>query len=187
MVPWVSLQVMEQGGRREQARKRWAMGAPPPLPIRERESQPASPTIAGNDGFPCMSRGPDKSSSCRGNMGKRRRPRPIIHHASIEAAGFGGPRRSALDPLALPRSQARARLGPGGYYRRPGNGGPQTCLPANRGVAEPAGRTAHLHQQSIQDPREADDARLPLEWPSQAGSRGAEISRRGKPHEALVM
>ena len=36
-------------------------------------------------------------------------------------------------------------------------------------------------------PREADDGSPPQEWPSQAGSRGAEISRRGKPHEALVM
>ena len=35
-------------------------------------------------------------------------------------------------------------------------------------------------------PREADDARPPQEWPSQAGSRGVEISRWGKPHEALV-
>ena len=45
---------------------------------------------------------------------------------------------------------------------------------------------AHHHQQGIQDPREADDARPPQERPSQAGSRGAEISRRGKPHEALM-
>ena len=35
-------------------------------------------------------------------------------------------------------------------------------------------------------PREADDTRPPQEWPSQAGSRGAEISRRGKPHEAFL-
>ena len=40
--------------------------------------------------------------------------------------------------------------------------------------------TSHLHQQGIQAPREADDARPPWEWPSQAGSRGAEISRQGK-------
>ena len=40
------------------------------------------------------------------------------------------------------------------FCRRSGNGGPQTCLPAVRSVAEPAGRTAHLHQQSIQDPCE---------------------------------
>ena len=34
------------------------------------------------------------------------------------------------------------------------NGGPHTCLPAARSVAKPAGRTAHLHQQGIQDPHE---------------------------------
>ena len=38
--------------------------------------------------------------------------------------------------------------------RRSGNGGPQTCLPAAHSVAKPAGRTTHLHQQGIQDPRE---------------------------------
>ena len=32
--------------------------------------------------------------------------------------------------------------------------GPQTCLPAAHSVAKLAGRTAHLHQQGIQDPRE---------------------------------
>ena len=171
---------MERGGRIKQASKRWATGAPPPSPFIAREGQPAPPTIAGNDGFPCMSQGLVKSSSCRGSMGKRRRPRPINHHASTEAAGFWVPRCSELDPWL--RREAK----PGGYCRRSGNGGPQTCLPAAHGVAKPAGRTAHLHQQGIQDPREADDARPPREWPSQAGSRGAEISRWGKPHEALV-
>ena len=32
--------------------------------------------------------------------------------------------------------------------------GSQTCLPAAHSVAKPAGRTTHLHQQGIQDPRE---------------------------------
>ena len=90
----------------------------------------------------------------QGSVGKRRRPGPINRHASTKAAGFWGPRRSALDPLALPRSQAQARLGPGGYCRCSGNGGSQTCLTAARGVAHLAGRMAHLHQQGTQDPRE---------------------------------
>ena len=38
--------------------------------------------------------------------------------------------------MASPRSQARARLGPGGYCRRSGNGGPQTCLPAAHSEAK---------------------------------------------------
>ena len=65
-----------------------------------------------------------------------------------------GPAALRTCPLALRQSQVRARLGPGGYCRRPGNGGPQTCLPADHSVAKPAGRTTHLHQQGIQDSRE---------------------------------
>ncbi|EMS47177.1 hypothetical protein TRIUR3_07577 [Triticum urartu] len=45
-------------------------------------------------------------------------------------------------PLASPQSQARARLGPRGYCRRPVNGGTQTCLHAARGVAPSTARGA---------------------------------------------
>ena len=57
-------------------------------------------------------------------------------------------------PLASPRSQARARLGPGGYCRCPGNGGPQTCLPAANGVALQAGPYGPSSSTSTQDPHE---------------------------------
>ena len=57
-----------------------------------------------------------------------------------------GPAALRSCPFASQHGQVRARLGPGGYCRRSGNGGPQTCLPAACCVAEPAGRTAHLHQ-----------------------------------------
>src|SRR3954471_18728769 len=50
----------------------------------------------------------------------------------------------------------------------------------------PSSSTRHPRPSRGSKPREADDARPPLEWPSQVGSRGAEISRWGKPHEALV-
>ena len=56
--------------------------------------------------------------------------------------------------MASPRSQARAHLGPEGYCQRPGNRGPQACLPAARGMAKPAGHTADLHQHKTQDPHE---------------------------------
>ena len=49
-------------------------------------------------------------------------------------------------PFASLLGQVRARLGPGGYCRRSGNGGPQTCLPAACGVAQRGPSTAHLHQ-----------------------------------------
>ena len=103
-----------------------------------------------------------------------------------------GPAALRTCPLASPRSQVRACLGPGGYCPRSGNGGPQTCLPTAHGVASlaglygPSSSTRHPRPSRGAKPREADDARPPQEWPSQAGSRGAEISRRGKPHEALV-
>ena len=124
-------------------------GGSAPSPFMAKGGQPAPPTIAGNDGFPCMSQGLVKSSSCRGSVGKWRRPHPINHHVSTEAAGSWGPRRSVLDPWLRRGAKPDRTLGPGGYCRRPGNGGPQTCLLAARCVAEPAGHTAHLHQQAF--------------------------------------
>ena len=104
-----------------------------------------------------------------------------------------GPAALRACPLASPQSQARARLGPGGYCRCSGNGGPQTCLPAAHGVAVlaglygPSSSRRHSRPSRGAKRREADDARPPQEWPSQASSRGAEISRRGEtsrgPHD----
>ena len=96
-------------------------------------------------------------------------------------------------PLASPLSQVRARLGPGGYYRRSGNGGPQTCLPAACGVAQAVAQYGPSSSTQAQDSREG---------PSLAGRmtqgflRGgltreareeAERSRQGVPREVLVM
>ena len=41
------------------------------------------------------------------------------------------------------------RLGPGGYYRHSGNGGPQTCLPVACGLARRRPSAAHLHQHKL--------------------------------------
>ena len=57
-------------------------------------------------------------------------------------------------PLASPRSQVRARLGPGGYCRRSGNGGTQTCLPAACSVAQGVARYGPSTSTHAQDPRE---------------------------------
>ena len=176
----------EQGGRSKRARKRWATGAQPPSPFIVREGQPAPLTIGCNDGFACMSQGLVKSGSCRGSVGKRRRPRPINRHASTKAACYWGPAALHTCPFASLLSQVRVRLGPRGYCQRPGNGGPQTCLPAAHGVAVlaglygPSSSTRHSRPSRGAMPRKVDDARPPQERPSQAGSRGAEISRRGK-------
>ena len=60
-----------------------------------------------------------------------------------------GPAALHTCPFASLLSQVRARLGPGGYCRRSGNGGPQTCLPAACGVAQRGPSTAHLHQHKL--------------------------------------
>ena len=49
--------------------------------------------------------------------------------------GLLGPAALRTCPFASLLSQVRARLGPGGYCRRSGNGGTQICLPAACGVA----------------------------------------------------
>ena len=60
-----------------------------------------------------------------------------------------GPATLRTCPFASLLGQVRARLGPGGYCRRSGNGGPQTCLPAACGVAQRGPSTAHLHQHKL--------------------------------------
>ena len=128
--PWVPLQVMERGGRSKQASKEeMGNGGSAPLSIIAREGQPAPPTIASNDGFPCMSQGLVKSCSCRGSMGKRRRPRPINRHASTEAVGFWGPRCSKLDPWHRREAKPERTLGPGATIGVLGTGVPRlACL-----------------------------------------------------------
>ena len=72
--------------------------------------------------------------------------------------------------MASSRSQARAHLGPGGYCRRSGNGGPQTCLPAACGVAQRGAQHVPSSSTQIQDPREG---------PSLAGQTTRNFLRHG--------
>ena len=81
-----------------------------------------------------------------------------------------GPAALRTCPLASPRSQARARLGPGGYCRRSGNGGPQTCLPAACGVAQRGPQHGPSSPTQTQDPREG---------PSLAGQTTRSFLRHG--------
>src|SRR3954470_12827816 len=115
---------------------------------------------------------------------------PLITRAVAEAPTSNQPPRGAqgrrlLGPAALrpcsfaPRhGQVHARLGPGGYCRRSGNRGPQTCLPAACGVAQtgaqrgPSSSTQGSRPSRGAEPREADDMALPRARPPQAGSRG---------------
>ena len=105
----------QQWSKEEEASKRGRDGQRglPPSPFIAREGQPASPTIVGNDGFPCMSQGLVKSCSRQGSVGKRRRPRPINRHASTEAAGFWGPWCFELDPWLRREAKPARTLCPG--------------------------------------------------------------------------
>src|SRR3954466_11642970 len=71
----------------------------------------------------------------RGVVGKRRRPRPVEPPHGTQGRRLLGPAALRPCPFASRHGQVRVRLGPGGYCRRSRNGGPQTCLPAARGVA----------------------------------------------------
>ena len=97
-----------------------------------------------------------------------------------------GPAALRTCPLASLLSQVRAYLGPGGYCRRSGNGGPQSCLPAACAMAQSVAQygssspTKHSRPWRGAKPRGADDTRSPQEWPRQVGSRGGgEIKARG--------
>ena len=78
-----------------------------------------------------------------------------------------GPAALRTCPFASLLSQARARLGPGGYCRCSGNGGPQTCLPVACGVAQvgaqhgPSSPTQDTRPSRGAKPRGADDRELP--------------------------
>ena len=65
-----------------------------------------------------------------------------------------GPATLHTRPFASLPSQVRAHLGPGGYCRRSGNGGPQTCLPAACDVAQGAAQHGPSTSTHAQDPRE---------------------------------
>ena len=94
-------------------------------------------------------------------MGKRRRLRQVSRHASIKAAGYCGPRRSALAPWLRLETKSERALGPGATVGVLGTGVPRlACLRL----------TAWLHQRPSfgsnnsrtargAKPREADDTK----------------------------
>ena len=77
-------------------------------------------------------------------------------------------------PFASLLGQVRAHCGPGGYCRRSGNGGPQTCLPVACDVARRRPSTTHLHQRKLKTL-----ARGQASWGGrQGGSSGTASSGR---------
>ena len=112
-------------------------------------------------------------------------PTPNQPPRGVQGRRLLGPAALRSCPSASLHGQVRARLGPGGYCRRSGNGGPQTCLPAACGVAQRGAQHGPSSPTQTQDPREG---------PSLAGRttqsflrhglirrahEGAERSRRG--------
>ena len=99
--------------------------------------------------FPCMQQGLVKSGSCRGSMGKRRRPRPINHHVSTKAAGCWGPRRSALAPWLRLETKFERALGPGATVGILGTGVPRLACLQPMAWLHQRPCMAHLHQQTL--------------------------------------
>ena len=97
-----------------------------------------------------------------------------------------GPAALRTCPFASLLSQVRARLGPGGYCRRSGNGSPQTCLPAACGVAQVVALYGLSSSTQAQDPREGPSLAgrtmqgfLRSGLTRQAREGGGEIKARG--------
>ena len=125
------------------------------------EGQPAIPMITGNDDFSLHAVGTHQVGQLPRQHGEAKAPTSSQSPHVNQGRRLLGPAALCTCPLVSPRSQVRARLGPGGYCRRPGNGGPQTCLPAAHGVAPLAALYGPSSPANTQDPREADDARPP--------------------------
>src|SRR3990170_7742663 len=130
------------------------MGALPPSSFIAGEGQPAIPTITGNDDFSLHAAGTRQVGQLPRQRGEAETPTSNQSPRVDQGRRLLGPAALRTCPLALPRSQVRERLGPGGYCRRSGNGGPQTCLPAAHGVAPPAALYGPSSPANTQDPHE---------------------------------
>ena len=90
-----------------------------------------------------------QSCSCQGGMGKWRRPRPVSRHASVMAAGFWGPRRSALGPWLCRGAKPEHTLGPGATVGVLGTGVPRLAFLRPRAWLIRRPGTAQPHQQPL--------------------------------------
>ena len=96
-------------------------------------------------------------------------------------------------PFASLLSQVRARLGPGGYFRCSGNGGPQSCLPAACGMAQGVSRYGPSSSTQAQDPREGPSLAVRTtqgflrDGLTRQAREEADRSMQGVPREVPVM
>ena len=112
------------------------------------EGQPSTSTITGNHDPLCM-QGLVESVRLPRRHGEAELPPTNRPPRGAQGRRLLGPATLCTCPFASLLGQVRARHGPGGYCRRSGNGGPQTCLPAAYGVAQRGPRTSHLHQRKL--------------------------------------
>ena len=82
-------------------------------------------------------------------MGERRRPRPINLHASTKAAGFWGPRCSALDIWLRLEAKPEHALGSGATVSVLGTGVPRLACLQPVAWLKRGPSTAHLHQHKL--------------------------------------
>ena len=85
-----------------------------------------------------VARAPTSSQPPRGAQGRR-----LLGPAVLRSC-----------PSASLHGQVGERLGPGGYCRCSGNGGPQTCLPAACGMAQKGAQRGPSSPTQTQDPHE---------------------------------
>ena len=102
------------------------------------EGQPPTSTIAGNHDPLCM-QGLVQSAQLPRRCGEVETPMSNQPPRGTQGRRLLGPAALHTCPFPSLHGQVRARLGPGGYCRCSGNGGPQTCLPTAHGVAVLAG------------------------------------------------
>ena len=117
------------------------------------DGQPTAPTIAGNYDPLCM-QGLVQSVQLPRRRGEVETPTSNQPPRGAQSRRLLGPAALRSCPFASLHGQVRARLGPGGYYWRSGNGGPQTCLPAACGVAQGAAQDGPSSSARAQHPRE---------------------------------
>ena len=138
-----------------------------------------------------MSQGLVKSCSCRGSMGKRRRPRPINRHALTEAAGFWGPWCSELDPWLRREAKPKRTLGPGATVGVLGTGVPRLACLRPAAWLEEGPSTARLHQHRPKTLARGQASRGGRQEASSGAASLGWLARRqrdqgGVPHEVPV-
>ena len=117
------------------------------------EGQPPTSTIIGNHDPLCM-QGLVQSVQLPRRRGEVETPTSNQPPRGAQGRTLLGPAALRSCPFASLHGQVRARLGPGGYCRCSGNGGPQTCLPAACGVAQKGAQRGPSSSAQAQDPRE---------------------------------